>query len=191
MVLWLVFAASLGLVFAIGMLMESYPLAVRWTDEVSHVPRGVVDFELAGTRAEAQRIVNAWQSYNMHDNARPNILIDMLWVPCYAAALASACLLIGAALSDAPWALVAAWSGVALTLAAAALDLVEDFAMLSLLDELSCAAGSRTGDRLSALVSVCARMKFAMLLVVLFLVAAGALTVAARWEAQGWGAPPW
>jgi hypothetical protein len=117
-------------------------------------PRGIVSFELAGDRAGAGRILEAWGEQGRRAAAR-SLRLDFLFLASYAPGLALLC----AAAAERAFArprLAAlgarlAWG----QLAAGVLDALENFALLHLL-------GGASGEVWPAFAAACAWPKFAL-----------------------------
>ncbi|MFN7944508.1 MAG: hypothetical protein U0Z53_04095 [Blastocatellia bacterium] len=94
--------------------------------------RGIVAFELAGDQATAARIIESWKQAGLIEAAFSNLRFDYLFLLCYSACLAVACVLATQWLR---------WLGVQTVIAgtllawaqfvAAGFDAIENFALLS------------------------------------------------------------
>ncbi len=139
-------------------------------------PQGIVSFELAGGLAAAERILASWDA-RARTQAGLNLRADYLFLFAYASAIGLACALVGDALrARAPR---AAALGAALAwgqLAAAALDAVENAALIALL------LGARSAA-LPGLAAACAVPKFALVTAGLGYATAGGLAAARRGRA--------
>ena len=125
-------------------------------------PDGIITLELAGTPAEAERIVDSWERVGALDEAGVSLGLDFLYMPLYAAVLAA---LVIAVNRRARWKVgrAIAWA----PFAAAALDVVETVALVRVVDDPSV-------DGWPAVARVFALGKFALLVVTaLFIVVAG------------------
>ena len=163
--LWIGFVIALALTGLIGLGFCRYGLSTAAT------PGGILDFELAGDAEQACRIANAWRAAGLLDNARPNLRLDMVWIPCYAAALALGCLI--AARLNAGW-----WASTGMAIAAGQLiagllDYGENIALLRTLSELDRLKEDRATHECAAQLSAappkiaawCARMKLRLITV--------------------------
>ncbi len=121
------------------------------------VPSGIISFELAGSAATADAMVRAWGP-DLSAAARAQTWVDFAYLAVYAPTLALA-----AGLALGPWAKRSArlgWLGVLLSwgaLAAGALDVIENAAMLRMLADAP-------SDVLASLARICAIGKFALIL---------------------------
>lgn len=120
-------------------------------------PNGIVSFEVAGTAAAAQAILDAWGPAGIAA-ARQQTLLDFAYLLVYGLTL-----VLGNGLAVWVWArrsVTMGWLGVGLSwggLLAALLDAVENLAMLA-----QFAAGA--DEALAALARACANVKFALIL---------------------------
>ncbi len=96
-------------------------------------PQGILSYELAGTPAEAQAILDSW-------DARAQLIaaftlgLDYLFMPVYSTALAIACAYAGKAMRTRGWRLGALAAGVALAQwLAPCFDAVENVALTAML----------------------------------------------------------
>lgn len=107
-----------------------------------NAPGGIIDLELAGDREKAQQIVRSWEETDSQDRAVRNVRLDFLFLYVYSIAIGSVCLWSGAVLEDrrgrgSRLGVPLAWG---MTLAAL-LDVVENVALLKLLDGVTTSAG--------------------------------------------------
>jgi predicted acylesterase/phospholipase RssA len=139
---------------------------------------GIVAFELAGTRAGAQRILDAWARAGALGAAARAVEWDFAFIAAYALGLG----LLATALARgarAPWDKVGL-AAAGLALAAGALDFAENLALLAQLDGV--ASGSGAGAA-----AACAAGKFALLAAAVLATVATAVARLARRAAP---APP-
>ena len=116
---------------------------------------GIIPFELAGSRQEAQRILNVWGSEG-RAAARRSLMLDYLFPPTYATLHALACTVVSEGLAR-HHPRLAGVSGplVWVQLSAAAFDYIENTALLLVL--------SGRDGRLPALARRAAMIKFAVI----------------------------
>lgn len=159
----LAFVIMLVLTVVVWLYMASRPLR----------PFTIVDYEFAGSGARALEIVGAWQAAGadgQHDthNAVFSLGVDLLWIPCYVAAISLGCILASGVLRSPLWArLGAALAGVILL--AGAFDYVENVMLLqTLFDALTVLSSAADNTRVGlitnapAIAAVCAGLKFAI-----------------------------
>ena len=154
--------ALMGLTVVVGLIVARLGTGLA----VAAAPNGIVSFELAGTAAEAQRILSAWGPA-LSDAARTQTWVDFIYLATYAPMLALA-----AGLAAGTWAkrgALYAWAGTVASwgaLAAGALDCVENLAMLSVF--------AAPSDALAALARACAIGKFTLIFVAIIYALFGA-----------------
>ena len=121
-------------------------------------PQGIISFELAGTRAAADRIVNSW-SPAPRDDAFINLGVDYLYLFLYPLTISLACHL--TARRDERFARRAWIAGAILSwvvLAATPLDATENYALIKVLK-------SSRSDFWPALARWCAILKFGLIFI--------------------------
>jgi hypothetical protein len=157
---------ALALVYAVVQIAIG---AVNQPLTTDAAPDGIITLELAGTPAEASRIVDEWAREGALDEAGVSLGLDFLYMPLYAALLAG----IVVAVNRRPrWRIgsAVAWA----PFIAAALDVVETVALVRVVDDPSV-------DGWAAVARAFALGKFALLIVtVLFVVVAGAAGLVQR-----------
>jgi len=137
-------------------------------------PNGIVSFELAGDRASAGRMLEAWGGQGRRAAAR-SLRLDFVFLAAYAPGLGLLC----AAASDRAHAARSRWAapGALLAwgqLAAGGLDAIENLALLRVL-------GGSPNETWPALAAACAWPKFALVAAgLLYLAAYGALRLRRR-----------
>ena len=145
--LFFTFLAGTLILFAIFRVLDS-PL------RTPAAPNGIVSFELAGSPGASGEMVNSWSEY-ARLSAAFGLGIDYLFMPIYALAL-SLGILLAAGRHPGAFAKLGAWLGWA-ALIAPLFDAVENYALLrSLLSQLF--------SLWPLVASVCATVKFALLL---------------------------
>jgi hypothetical protein len=121
-------------------------------------PNGMISYELAGTPAKSQSILDSW---NAHAQllAAFSLGLDYLFMLVYASALALACLWAGGSLAEHGWPLanISRWLAWGAYLAAA-LDAVENVALVQQL-----LAGA--GELPARLAQICAALKFGLIFI--------------------------
>lgn len=145
--MWATLVPGLALLVVLG--------AIDPSQEVSGSPN-IVDFELAGSRADARNILAQWGD-DGHDAARLSLLLDYPYLVLYGVFWSLAVAAVRDMARDRHWARYAAVGAVlvAFPLGAAAFDAVEDAFLLLVLDD----HGGATAPRAAA---VCAILKFAL-----------------------------
>ena len=124
-------------------------------------PDGIITLELAGTPDEATRIVDSWEREGVLDEAGVSLGLDYLYMPLYASVLAA--LVVAVNRRRWPVGSYVAWA----PFVAAALDAVETFALVQVVDDPSVGGWP-------AVARGFALGKFALLIItVLFIVVAG------------------
>lgn len=136
----------------------------------AQAPYGIVSFELAGTPAQAQLILDSWDA-RAKQYAAFGLGFDYLFMLAYSAAIGLGCLLAAGVIRGRGWPLASlgvllAW-GMWL---AALLDAVENFALLQLL-----LAGTSNGGW-PAVARLCAVLKFGLIFLGLVYVMYGLAT---------------
>lgn len=132
-------------------------------------PQGILSFELAGTLAKANAMIVSWQPGGLF-HAGLSLGFDYLFMPLYATSIALCCVLLSqrGGLVLARCGALLAWA----QLAAAALDAVENYALIQLL------LGAQT-EMWPWLAHICANLKFTF-------VALGLLFVLGLGLLRGW-----
>jgi hypothetical protein len=134
-------------------------------------PSGILDLELAGNAQSAGRMMTAWRLRGLLVRARPNLWLDMAWIPCYVATMLFGCLLAARAFPG-ELALLG-WIIAAGQVLAGVLDYVENFALLRALRVFE-QQPEQLNDRLLGVAAGCARLKLRL------------LTIGAVYSALGW-----
>lgn len=158
--LWAALAGALALTVGVGLWMGQHSLTVPGAD--GEPGASIIAFELARTYEEARRMMELWRRHGLAGRAEGNILIDMLWVPCYVAALCCGCLLAGRAFARIPRAAPVTLVIVALQLIAGLLDWVENLALLRVIGALEAAAPELPEGTAPGVAFWCALVKFAL-----------------------------
>jgi hypothetical protein len=158
------FLIGLVATIVVQRLFRQYPLTT------SDAPYGIVSFEFASSAKRARRIVDSWRASGLIENVRPNIRVDDLgFIPCYVVTLFLGCTWASGAF-DRHTSRVVRWVSVG-QVVAGALDLAENRAMLHTLAALE----SHNNPGISpALATVCATLKFVLVIVGIMTTRAGA-----------------
>jgi hypothetical protein len=173
---WIPPSARVGVFFASTSLAVVLFMVLQLLDrplQTTAAPNGIVSFELAGDMAAASAILASWGDEG-RVYAALSLGLDYLFLFAYATAIGLACILIGRALEHRRavrlLAVLFAWA----ILGAAALDAVENFALIELL------LGAQEGHW-APLASTAALLKFAIVACALVFVLAGAGILLLRW----------
>lgn len=146
---WIFLAAALAIMLVMSSVGE--PLITP------QAPAGIVSFELAGTPAKAQAILDSWDE-RAKQYAAFGLGLDYLYMPVYSTAIGLGCLLAATALLGAGWPL--AWAGVPLAWGmwlAALFDGVENLGLTTML------LTGVTANAWPAIARLCALLKFGLL----------------------------
>lgn len=154
--LWLVigFAIGLALTVIVGGGFKRYALGIPAT------PYGIIDLELASSADGACRTLTVWRGKQLLARVRPNLWLDMAWIPCYTATMAFGCLLATRAFPTGLMMIGLVVAGCQVL--AGALDYAENVALLRTLRDFE-----RDDEHLSAapprVAAWCARLKFSLI----------------------------
>ncbi len=136
-------------------------------------PGGIVTFELIGSMAGSQSIMDSWQGPSM-TWAGMNMGLDFLFLVLYSLTISLGCVILAEKLPEKMQKLKRVGQGMSrIVFLAAGLDIVENIALMTLL------TGSQN-DYLPALARWCAIPKFGLVLIALLYVMGAGLVVLAK-----------
>lgn len=165
--LWGGLALGLALTIGIGWQFRRYSLASPVT------PQGILDLELAGNWQQAGSMLNGLAAVHKLVVVRPNLQLDMVWIPCYVLTMTCACSLAATQLAGRfGW---LAGLVVAAQPLAGALDYIENLALLRVLGEYERAGAAGINPISPKVAAICAHYKLRLLTAGLVLVIIGLL----------------
>lgn len=152
---WWTLAVFTLLTFVIGTALGFQGASLRTHD----VPRGIGDFELAGTKECAAKIMKAWGTEGVRV-AIVNTFLDFLFIPCYATMLALLFFWLASLTKHLPVIPVVLLAWAWLMWVAGILDVIENLCMLGMLT-------SGANAILARIAQVCATVKFVITLLLI------------------------
>lgn len=102
---------------------------LSWGALLPALKPSIVHLELARTTGGAQKVIAAWRAGKLLKAAKRSVLLDLVWIACYAPALATLGVLAGRAADSSTTAALLTYAA----LAAGALDYVENVGLWRLL----------------------------------------------------------
>ena len=162
---------GLGFLIALVVTLALGRAFLRYALDSVATPAGILDFELAGSAENARRMMTAWRAKGLLARARPNLRLDMIWIPCYVATMLFGCLFAARSFSG-----VLALLGLIIAagqVLAGALDYAENIALLHALRVFE-KQPQQLSDRPLRVAGRCARLKLRL------------LTIGAVYSALGW-----